>query len=333
MSKLKKAAKKTVVKNIKKAAPQKKAKAAVKPKSVAKKAVAKKAAPKKTAVKAAKALVKKTVKPVAKKAVKKAAKPVAKKVAKPVAKKVAKPIAKKIIKPIAKKAAKPVTNKVAKPEAKKVTVKPIAKTNSKTVVKPLSKPVVPPSKPKPIAEPKKGKEAPIKVVKPSIEIMQKNELPKLSTIQTTHSFTKQKVQPAPSKTRELNADGTEKLRYNDKDLEEFRVLIVDKIANAKAEFQLLQQQLNNANDNGTDDTSGTFKMLEDGSETLAKEEAAQLAARQRKFIEQLENALIRIKNKTFGICRVTGKLIPKDRLRAVPHTTQSIEAKLLQNRD
>ncbi|MBL7927064.1 MAG: TraR/DksA C4-type zinc finger protein [Bacteroidia bacterium] len=141
------------------------------------------------------------------------------------------------------------------------------------------------------------------------------------------------MQPAPSKARELNADGSEKLRYSDKELEEFRELIVEKIKNAKAEFQLLQQQLNNANDNGTDDTSGTFKMLEDGSETLAKEEAAQLAARQRKFIEQLENALIRIKNKTFGICRVTGKLIPKDRLRAVPHTTQSIEAKLLQNRD
>ena len=88
-----------------------------------------------------------------------------------------------------------------------------------------------------------------------------------------------------------------------------------------------------ANDHGTDDTASTFKILEDGSDTLAKEEAGQLAARQKKFIEQLENALIRIENKTYGICRVTGKLIPKERLRAVPHTTQSIEAKLSQYRD
>src|SRR5205085_3175804 len=137
-------------------------------------------------------------------------------------------------------------------------------------------------------------------------------------IQTTHSFTKQKVQPAPSVAKELNADGSEKLRYSDKELKEFKDLIVEKIENAKSEFTLLQQQLNNANENGTDDTGGTFKMLEDGSETLAKEEAAQLAARQRKFIEQLESALIRIENKSYGICRVTGKLIPKERLKAVP---------------
>ena len=86
-------------------------------------------------------------------------------------------------------------------------------------------------------------------------------------------------------------------------------------------------------EHGTDDTSNTFKVLEDGSDTLAKEEAGQLAGKQQKFIEQLENALIRIENKTYGICRVTGKLIPKERLRAVPHTTQSMEAKLKQYKD
>lgn len=91
--------------------------------------------------------------------------------------------------------------------------------------------------------------------------------------------------------------------------------------------------MNNSNEHGTDDTASSFKMLEDGSDTLAKEEAGQLAVRQRKFIEQLENALVRIENKTYGICRVTGKLIPKERLRAVPHTTQSIEAKVNQYRD
>jgi DnaK suppressor protein len=95
----------------------------------------------------------------------------------------------------------------------------------------------------------------------------------------------------------------------------------------------LQAQLTSSNDHGTDDTANTFKMLEDGSDSLAKEEAGQLASRQRKFIDQLENALVRIENKTYGICRVTGKLIPKERLRAVPHTTQSIEAKLNQYRD
>jgi len=124
-----------------------------------------------------------------------------------------------------------------------------------------------------------------------------------------------------------------KSRYTDKELEEFRHIILAKIEEADKELATLQQQMTTANDHGTDDTASTFKVLEDGSDTLAKEEAGQLAARQKKFIEQLENALIRIENKTYGICRVTGKLIPKERLRAVPHTTQSIEAKLTQYRD
>lgn len=124
-----------------------------------------------------------------------------------------------------------------------------------------------------------------------------------------------------------------KTRYSDKELEEFRLIILKKIDEANKELENLQAQMTSANDHGTDDTANTFKVLEDGSDTLAKEEAGQLAARQKKFIEQLENALIRIENKTYGICRVTGKLIPKERLRAVPHTTQSIEAKLSQYRD
>ncbi|MCX6274540.1 MAG: TraR/DksA C4-type zinc finger protein [Bacteroidetes bacterium] len=122
-------------------------------------------------------------------------------------------------------------------------------------------------------------------------------------------------------------------RYSDKELEEFRGIIHKKIEGAKKELNNLTQQITNANDHGTDDTAGSFKMLEDGSESLAKEEAGQLATRQKKFIEQLENALVRIENKTYGICQVTGKLIPKERLRAVPHTTKSIEAKLNQYRD
>jgi len=125
----------------------------------------------------------------------------------------------------------------------------------------------------------------------------------------------------------------EKTRYSDKELQEFKTLILKKLEDAKKELSNLQSQLNSANEHGTDDTANTFKVLEDGSDTLAKEEAGQLAARQKKFIEQLENALVRIENKTYGICRVTGKLIPKERLRAVPHTTQSIEAKLQQYKD
>jgi len=126
---------------------------------------------------------------------------------------------------------------------------------------------------------------------------------------------------------------TERTRYPDAELEEFRTLITSKLEAARAELINLQAQIINANENGTDDTGSSFKMLEDGSDTLAKEEAANLAARQKKFIEQLEAALIRIQNKTYGVCRVTGKLIPKERLRAVPHTTQSMEAKLQQYKD
>jgi len=122
-------------------------------------------------------------------------------------------------------------------------------------------------------------------------------------------------------------------RYNDADLQEFKGLIVKKLVDAREELINLQAQILNTNENGTDDTGASFKMLEDGSETLAKEESANLAARQKKFIEQLEMALIRVENKTYGICRITGKLIAKERLRAVPHTTQSMEAKLKQYRD
>lgn len=126
---------------------------------------------------------------------------------------------------------------------------------------------------------------------------------------------------------------TGKNRYSDKELEEFREIINRKLEEARKELAILQAQMTAANEHGTDDTASTFKILEDGSDSLAKEEAGQLASRQKKFIEQLENAMVRIENKTYGICRVTGKLIPKERLRAVPHTTQSIEAKLNQYRD
>jgi RNA polymerase-binding transcription factor DksA len=120
-------------------------------------------------------------------------------------------------------------------------------------------------------------------------------------------------------------------RYTDTDLQEFRNLIADKLRSAKEELLSLAKSMSNPNANGTDDTAGTYKTLEDGSATLEKEQLNQLAARQKKFIESLESALVRIQNKTYGICRETGNLIPKERLRAVPHATLSMEAKLRQN--
>lgn len=119
---------------------------------------------------------------------------------------------------------------------------------------------------------------------------------------------------------------TEKTRYSDQELEEFKTLILKKLADAQHDLDLLKKSLSNDN-HGTDDTGRTFNMMEDGSDTLTREELAQLSARQQKFIENLNGALIRIENKTYGICRVTGKLISKERLRLVPHATLSIEAK------
>ncbi len=122
----------------------------------------------------------------------------------------------------------------------------------------------------------------------------------------------------------------DKTRYNDGELKEFETLIIKKMNKAKDEFKILKDTLNRTNDEGTDSTSGgNTKVLEDGAETAEKENLSQLAARQLKYITNLENALVRIKNGTYGICSVTGKLIPKERLIAVPHTTQTIEAKMM----
>ena len=122
----------------------------------------------------------------------------------------------------------------------------------------------------------------------------------------------------------------EKTRYSDSELQEFKELILEKLRRSREELLSLTSSLSNPNSNGTEDTSGAYKTLEDGSATLEKEQINQLAARQRKFIDNLEAALVRIENKTYGICRETGKLIQKERLRAVPHATLSMEAKLKQ---
>ena len=121
-----------------------------------------------------------------------------------------------------------------------------------------------------------------------------------------------------------------KNRYSDKDLEEFKLLIEEKIEKAKQDLGLLKSSYMNNGNNGTEDTSPTFKAFEEGSETRSKEANTQLALRQEKFIRDLKNALMRIENKTYGVCRVTGKLIQKERLILVPHATLSIEAKNMQ---
>ncbi len=118
-----------------------------------------------------------------------------------------------------------------------------------------------------------------------------------------------------------------KVRYSDSDLQEFKEIILKKIERAEEDLELLKSSYKNGADNGTDDTSPTFKSFEDGTDTMAKEANMQLAIRQEKFIRDLKNALIRIENKTYGVCRVTGKLIQKERLKLVPHATLSIEAK------
>lgn len=125
---------------------------------------------------------------------------------------------------------------------------------------------------------------------------------------------------------------SEKNRYSDEELEEFKQLINAKIELAQREYQQIMDTLTGKDGNGVDDTMPTYKVLEEGSMTQTKEELTNMAVRQQKFIQGLKAALVRIENKTYGICRVTGKLIPKERLRAVPHATLSIEAKLTQKK-
>jgi DnaK suppressor protein len=128
-----------------------------------------------------------------------------------------------------------------------------------------------------------------------------------------------------------NNTETKKTRFSDEELAEFKAIILDKLEKAKEDLKLLTEAYTNHSEHDTNDTSPTFKVLEEGQQVLSKEENSRLAARQQRFISNLQNALVRIENKTYGICRVTGKLISKERLRAVPHATLSIDAKLKQS--
>ncbi len=123
------------------------------------------------------------------------------------------------------------------------------------------------------------------------------------------------------------------VRYSDEELQEFKEIILEKLENAKKEYKTLRDQVTHGSSNDIEDTSPTIKVMEEGATMLSKEEASQLAQRQYKFIQNLEDALVRIENKTYGICRVTGKLIPKERLRLVPHATLTVEAKEMLNKN
>ena len=305
--------------------------------------MAKKVAPKKAAKpvkKAAKPAPKKVAaKPAAKKAVKPAAKAPAKKkaAAKPAPKKAVKAApAKKVVakKPAPVKKAAPVKAAKSAAPAKaqtKPAAKPVAKAPApaKPVVKPAPKAV----EAKPAPKNEKPVSAPAKPVKKETKKEEKAALKEAKAAAANKPLVTQIVAPnrpmsAPIVKKQVSTLEREgKLRYSDDELTEFRDLINRKLDEARKDYDLLKQTLANTDNNGTDDTSPSFKMIEDGSETLSREETAQLAGRQEKFIKHLEDALLRIRNKTYGICRVTGRLISKERLRLVPHATLSIEAK------
>jgi RNA polymerase-binding transcription factor DksA len=211
-----------------------------------------------------------------------------------------------------------------KPVAKKAAVKKVAekKPVEKKVIVPIRKAVTSSKPTKSIVSPSKAVEQDAKPVAPA---------PKLVPTQMT-SFQMPTQRPIAHKPSKPSNSKDERTRYSEEELKEFEVLIKGKLEKAKEEYKILKETLNRNNDEGTDATSGgNTKVLEDGAETAEKENLSQLAARQQKYISNLENALIRIKNGTYGICSVTGKLISKERLIAVPHTTQSIEAKMMQH--
>jgi len=220
-----------------------------------------------------------------------------------------------------KKPAKPAKKSAAKAKhvakAKKTTKAKKAAPAKKVAKKTIAKKVAPKIIIKKVAPVAKKKEVkPITPAKPGPA--QLNIFPILTQRPIAHKPAKSTAVP------------DNKTRYSDEELKEFETLIIGKLDKAREEFKILKETLNRNNDEGTDSTSGgNTKVLEDGAETAEKENMSQLAARQLKYITNLENALVRIKNGTYGICSVTGKLISKERLIAVPHTTQSIEAKMM----
>lgn len=270
-----------------------------------------------------------------KQAPKKAAKPAPKKAAskKPAAKKTVK---KSAPKPAAKKAAKPAPKKAAKPVAKK----PVAKAPAKPVAKPVAAPKVV-AKPEPVAAKpvvkKPGAHDPKSLVsiKQKVAPVTKKEPPRPTKVVIPKTSTKSSVKYEPEFTKSvLDASAANyaangpTMRYSDADLQEFREIIQKKLDAAKKELNYLQGLITRKDEMGGDESENRYMTMEDGSLSMEREQLSQMASRQITFIDHLEKALMRIENKTYGICRVTGKLIDKARLRAVPHATLSIEAKM-----
>jgi RNA polymerase-binding transcription factor DksA len=269
-------------------------------------------------------------------------------------KKAAKPAPKKAVKPAAKKTAKPAAKK---PAPKKAVAKPVAKpTPKKAAAKPAPKKVAAKPAPKPVAKPA-AKPAPAKAVKPEVKKPEPVAKPvsaiKPTVKQAIQDLKKEAKKPAPPKevkpiktsvntsvkyqpdfTKSVLDKSVEEkpqgpmVRYSDADLVEFKELIQRKHEAAKKELNYLQGLITRKDDQGGDGDDGRYMTMEDGSVSMEREQLSQMASRQITYIDHLEKALMRIENKTYGICRVTGKLIDKARLRAVPHATLSIEAKM-----
>ncbi len=257
------------------------------------------------------------------------------------------PAKKKLVKPVAKKSAPPakaanskrpaLAKPVQKPVSAKKTVKPVAKAKAINVAKPLPAKILKKTSPKKPEKtvPKKSEEVKAAAVKPvakapakaaKAEPVKEVKIPK-TTIKTSVPY-----QPVYTPLEKRAADAPKAneplVRYSDNDLTEFRDLINKKMEAAKKELNYLQGLITRKDDMGTDDNDNRYMTMEDGSMSMEREQLSQMASRQITYIDHLEKAIIRIENKTYGICRVTGKLIDKARLRAVPHATLSLEAKL-----
>lgn len=310
----------------------------------AKKAVkpAKKVVVKKPLVVKKKAVAKKIVKPIKKVIAKKSVKSAKKVVAKKIVKSAKKTIAKKVVKPAKKIALKKAVKAIKKVVVKKVISKKIAKPVKKVIEKaekkktPLKAQAVQATKPikKQVAKlppVTKTSEKPLAIKKSKNDDFLDDDGGMLRDEPMVIEYkTPALARPiGPTPIPHINTDT--RTRYSDEELKEFKTLILKKLVEAQKDFELLKSTLSHKDDHGTDDTSPTFKLLEDGSDVLSKEETSHLANRQEKFIQNLQNALIRVENKTYGICRISGKLISKERLKSVPHATLAIEAKLGQN--
>lgn len=291
-----------------------------------------KQAPKKAAKPAPKAAAKK---PVAKKTVKKSAPKPAAKAAKPAAKKPAAKPAPAAKKAIVKPAAKPVAKPAPKPAPKAAAAKPAVKPAPAPA--PAPKAEVPAAKPVAVKKPGAVDPKSLVSVKPKVQPVVKKEPPKPTKVIIPKTNTRSSVKYEPEFTKSVLDTAMQQqhsgptMRYSDADLAEFREIIQRKLDAAKKELAYLQGLITRK-DEGGDMDEARYMTMEDGSVSMEREQLSQMASRQITFIDHLEKAMMRIENKTYGICRVTGKLIDKARLRAVPHATLSIEAKQMMNK-